>query len=127
MDGGTGAPLAFTGAVVIRRWLVVVSSRCPDGRIGAYVASSERIGSNAPVPVTGMSCGGTEDLWSDATRFTSETFDTGEISDLEAFLEAMAELERVGATILDADAWQAIKKAAARRIIRLQTEQAFVD
>ncbi|SUS08396.1 hypothetical protein DF3PB_660004 [uncultured Defluviicoccus sp.] len=127
MDGGSGAPLACIGAVVIRRWLVVASSRCPDGRIGAYVASSERIGSNAPLPVPGMPSGGTEDLWSDATRFTSETFDTGEISDLEAFLEAMAELERVGATILDAEAWQAIKKAAARRIIRLQSEQAFTD
>jgi len=112
---------------VIRRWLVVASSRCPDGRIGAYVASSERIGSNPPAPVPGMLSGGTEDLWADATRFTCETFDTGEISDLEAFLEAMAELERVGATILDADAWQAIKKAAARRIIRLQSELAFTD
>lgn len=128
MDGGNGAPLACIGAVVIRRWLVVASSRCPDGTIGAYVASSERIGSTNPLaPVPGMPSGGTKDLWADATRFTSETFDSGELSDLEAFLEAMADLERVGATILDAEAWQAIKKAVARRIIRLQSEQAFTD
>ncbi|MDG4593443.1 MAG: hypothetical protein P9C36_12550 [Defluviicoccus sp.] len=127
MDGGTGAPLACIGAVVIRRWLVVASSRCPDGRIGAYVASSERIGSNPPVPVPAAPSGAAEGLWADATRFTSETFDTSKYSDLEAFLEAMAELERAGATILDTDAWQAIKKAVARRIIRLQSEQAFVD
>lgn len=125
MDGGTGAPLACIGAVVIRRWLVVASSRCPDGRLGAYVASSERIGSNAPVPVPAAPSGAAEGLWADATRFTTEMFDTCKFSDLEAFLEAMAHLERVGATILDAAAWQAIKKAVARRIIRLQSEQAF--
>lgn len=127
MDGGNGAPLAYLGAVVIRRWLVVASSRCSDGTIGAYVASSERIGSNPPVPMPGMPAGGTKDLWADATPLTSETFDTGELSDLEAFLDAIADLERVGATILDAGAWQAIKKAVARRIIRLQSEQAFTD
>ncbi len=127
MDGGNGAPLAYLGAVVIRRWLVVASSRCSDGTIGAYVASNERIGSYPPVPVPGMPSGGTKDLWADATPLTSETFDTGELSDLEAFLEAIADLERVGATILDAEAWQAIKKAVARRIIRLQSEQAFTD
>lgn len=125
MDGGTGAPLAFAGAVVIRRWLVIASGRCPDGRLGAYVTSSERVSSGVPAPVPGAPSGVTERLWGDATCFTSQFFETSEISDLEAFLEAMDGLQRAGATVLDAEAWQAIKKAAARRIIRLECEQAF--
>ena len=126
MDGGTGVPLACAGAVVIRRWLVIASGRCPDGRLGAYVASSERVSSGVPAPAPGAPSDTAEGLWADATCFTSETFDTSKLSDLEAFLEAMADLERDAAAILDAEAWQAIKRAAARRIVRLECEQAFV-
>lgn len=125
MDGGIGSPSACAGAVVIRRWLVIGSGRCPDGRLGAYVMSSERVSSRVPALAPGAPSDVTQGLWADATRFTLETFDTSKLSDLEAFLEAMADLERTGATILDAAAWQAIKKAAARRIIRLECEQAF--
>jgi hypothetical protein len=64
-------------------------------------------------------------LWSDVTRFTSQTFDTCKIRDLEAFLKAIADFERKTAAILDVEAWHAIKIAAARRIVRLQSEQAF--
>lgn len=125
MDGGIGSPSARAGAVVIRRWLVIGSGRCPDGRLGAYVISSERASSSVPALVPGESSGVAEGLWADATRFTSETYDTSKLSDLEAFLEAMSDLERDAATILDAEAWHAIKKAAARRIVRLECEQAF--
>lgn len=125
MDGGTLAPSARTGAVVIRRWLVIGSGRCPDGRIGAYVMSSERVGSNAPAPLPCAPSTAAARLWSDVTRFTSQTFDTSKISDIEAFLKAIADVERKAAAILDVEAWHAIKTAAARRVIRLQSEQAF--
>lgn len=125
MDGGTAAPMACAGAVVIRRWLVITSGRCPDGRLGAYVASTERVNSRVPMAAEVVSTDVTEGLWADVTCFTSKVFETCKLSDLSAFLEAIDELERAGATVLDAEVWQAIKRAAARRIIRLESEHAF--
>ena len=125
MDGGTVAPSAYAGAVVIRRWLVIGSGRCPDGRLGACVMSTERAGSFAPTPVPSEPFVAAANRWADATHFTSQTFDTNKISDLEAFLETVADLERSTAAICDAEVWHAIKTAAARRIVRLESEQAF--
>lgn len=122
MDGGTVAPSAYAGAVVIRRWLVIGSGGCPDGRLGAYVMSTERVGATMPVPAG--PCGAAAGLWADATRLTSQTFNTSNINDLRAFLETMDDFERSAASIVDAEAWHAIKTAAARRLTRLESEQA---